>query len=242
MRSTEGTQNCNVHTQSSRLLPIIHTHAHTRTHTHSHTHTHTPTHAHSLTHTLTHKYTRTHTLSLSLTHTLTHTHKYTCTHTHAHTLTHTHSHTHTHLRTQESQGKIHFKFIFLPNMCKETCVCSSISSTLADQEQKESVEHVNFHAFPSFPCFTCCLVLNLAKMGKKGLNAFDSLSWVSCGRCCIFPHGCSSFWQCAEYLVELLQWSCTKPKLHGKAPHAGLFEPRYNSHARRVSLTWSENK
>ena len=32
-------------------------------------------------------------------------------------------------------------------------------------------------------------------------------------------------------------------KLHPKpAPHTGLFEPKYNSPAKRVSLYWSENK
>ncbi len=46
---------------------------------------------------------------------------------------------------------------------------------------------------------------------------------VSCERILIFPRELSSFWQGAEYLEELLWWSCMKLKLLPRTvPHASL--------------------
>ncbi len=74
MRSTKASQSCNVHTQTSRLLPIIHTHAHIHAHMHTRSHalSHTHTHSHTLTRTHTHAHTHTHSHTQTLTHMLTH--------------------------------------------------------------------------------------------------------------------------------------------------------------------------
>ena len=106
---TDGALNVGLsnHTDSTRLVRMQHTHAHTKC-TYTHTHAHTCICTHTCTHTCmhTHAHTKcTYTHTCICTHTCTHTcmHTHTCTHMHMHThtciCTHTHMHTHAYAHT-----------------------------------------------------------------------------------------------------------------------------------------------